>query len=54
MLFKRLSQMLERRAQLPVHGSCENILQQVGQNQVTLIRGETGCGKTTQVCGTAC
>ncbi|GFR82951.1 ATP-dependent RNA helicase A-like protein, partial [Elysia marginata] len=44
-----LSQMLERRAALPVHGSSQHILQQIQQNQVVLIRGETGCGKTTQV-----
>ena len=28
----------------------EEILTAVGQHQVVLIAGETGCGKTTQVC----
>ncbi|BFZ19925.1 hypothetical protein BsWGS_22965 [Bradybaena similaris] len=46
---QNLRQMMEKRAQLPVHGSCEHILEQIRDNPVTLIRGETGCGKTTQV-----
>ncbi|GFO05388.1 ATP-dependent RNA helicase a-like protein [Plakobranchus ocellatus] len=46
-----LNEMLEHRAALPVHGSYQQILQQIQQNQVVLIRGETGCGKTTQVIG---
>ncbi|RUS82449.1 hypothetical protein EGW08_009795, partial [Elysia chlorotica] len=46
---QNLNQLLERRAALPVYGSSQHILQQIQQNQVVLIRGETGCGKTTQV-----
>lgn len=34
---------------LPVYKMHENILQTILTNQVTLITGETGCGKSTQV-----
>ncbi|KAH9505328.1 ATP-dependent RNA helicase A [Bulinus truncatus] len=46
---ERLKMMLESRAQLPAHTACEKILYEVNRSPVTLIRGETGCGKTTQV-----
>ncbi|KAK6979986.1 ATP-dependent RNA helicase A-like isoform X1 [Biomphalaria glabrata] len=46
---ENLKKMLESRAQLPVHSACETILFEVNRSPVTLIRGETGCGKTTQV-----
>ncbi|XP_012946325.2 ATP-dependent RNA helicase A, partial [Aplysia californica] len=46
---ENLHRMMEKRAGLPVHGSQEYILNMIRQSPVTLIRGETGCGKTTQV-----
>ena len=42
-------QMLEERAKLPVAHSHDDILAAIEQNSVTIIRGETGSGKTTQV-----
>ena len=44
-----LQQMLEQRQQLPVANHKDEILQAVRENQVVIIRGATGCGKTTQV-----
>ncbi|CAL1541564.1 unnamed protein product, partial [Lymnaea stagnalis] len=44
-----LMMMIDQRAKLPTHASCESIIYQISSNPVTLIRGETGCGKTTQV-----
>lgn len=45
-----LQQMLEQRSQLPVYGYKDVLLQAVRENQVVIVRGATGCGKTTQVC----
>ncbi|CAH8569517.1 unnamed protein product [Dicrocoelium dendriticum] len=44
-----LRALLDDRAQLPVHPYKRSILDAVSHNRVTLIRGETGCGKTTQI-----
>lgn len=44
-----LLQLLEDRSQLPVWSSQDHILQTIANTPVTVIRGETGCGKTTQV-----
>ncbi|XP_057317532.1 ATP-dependent RNA helicase A protein-like [Hydractinia symbiolongicarpus] len=41
--------MLEKRKALPVYNHKEEILNIVRENQVVIIRGATGCGKTTQV-----
>ncbi|KAF1848329.1 P-loop containing nucleoside triphosphate hydrolase protein [Cucurbitaria berberidis CBS 394.84] len=41
--------MLAGRANLPVFGFRESILSTVDKNQVTIICGETGCGKSTQI-----
>lgn len=41
--------MMEERTHLPVYQSHDHILQVIKNSPVTLIRGETGCGKTTQV-----
>lgn len=41
--------MLEFRKNLPAYKKREEILRAVKENQVTVISGETGCGKTTQV-----
>lgn len=40
---------LEDRAALPVNAYQQSVIDTVRRNRVTLIRGETGCGKTTQV-----
>lgn len=45
----QLRVLLEERTQLPVHAYRHQILDSVYSKQITLIRGETGCGKTTQV-----
>ncbi|GFW90887.1 ATP-dependent RNA helicase A [Trichonephila clavipes] len=41
--------MLEARKELPVYQYQENILDAIRNNSVVIIRGATGCGKTTQV-----
>ncbi|XP_037079476.1 ATP-dependent RNA helicase A-like [Pollicipes pollicipes] len=45
-----LQHMVEQRRQLPVADCRDHILQTICDNPVVLIRGSTGCGKTTQVC----
>ncbi|CAA90409.2 ATP-dependent RNA helicase A [Caenorhabditis elegans] len=50
--FKRgeaLDKITAQRGELPVAQYRENIVQTVAENRVTLIKGETGCGKSTQV-----
>jgi hypothetical protein len=44
-----VSNLSEQRAKLPIAEFKEKICQQVRGNQVILLAGETGCGKTTQV-----
>ncbi|XP_028409154.1 ATP-dependent RNA helicase A-like [Dendronephthya gigantea] len=44
-----LQQMLQQRSELPVAGYKDALLQAVKDNQVVIVRGATGCGKTTQV-----
>ncbi|KAJ4395260.1 hypothetical protein N0V91_010962 [Didymella pomorum] len=41
--------MLVGRMGLPVYGFRESILSTIAKNQVTIICGETGCGKSTQI-----
>ncbi|KAB1225479.1 ATP-dependent RNA helicase DHX36 [Morella rubra] len=41
--------MLDFRSSLPVFREKERLLQAIAQNQVIVISGETGCGKTTQL-----
>lgn len=41
--------MLVGRTSLPVYGFKESILSTIDKNQVTIICGETGCGKSTQI-----
>jgi HrpA-like RNA helicase len=41
--------MLQQRTQLPVAGYKNALLQAIRENQVVIVRGATGCGKTTQV-----
>ena len=45
-----LQEHLQKRAQLPVFNNQWQILEAMYDNPVTIIRGNTGCGKTTQVC----
>lgn len=40
---------LAERSKLPVFNYRHEILKQIQENKVILIRGATGCGKTTQV-----
>jgi ATP-dependent RNA helicase DHX29 len=41
--------MLVGRQNLPVYGFRESILSTIDKNQITIICGETGCGKSTQI-----
>lgn len=41
--------MIDSRMQLPIAASHDEILQTIAKSPVTIIRGETGSGKTTQV-----
>lgn len=41
--------MLKKRTTLPAFNMRKQILDMIEANQVVLISGETGCGKTTQV-----
>ncbi|KAL1554771.1 RNA helicase [Salvia divinorum] len=41
--------MLEFRKSLPSHDARETLLRTISQNQVVVVSGETGCGKTTQL-----
>ena len=41
--------MLKVRKTLPAYSMCDEILKAVEENQIIVISGETGCGKTTQV-----
>ena len=40
----------KQRATLPIHAMKQEIMSAIHENPVVLIRGNTGCGKTTQVC----
>jgi len=41
--------MVDERGKLPIADSHDEILDAIQNNQVVLVRGETGSGKTTQV-----
>lgn len=41
--------MLHDRSKLPINQSRDHIIHVIKTSPVVLIRGETGCGKTTQV-----
>jgi ATP-dependent RNA helicase DHX29 len=41
--------MLEARASLPIARQKNHFLQLLKENDVIVVSGETGCGKTTQV-----
>lgn len=44
-----LQKRLEERYSLPIASISDHIVSAIGSNQVVIIRGNTGCGKTTQV-----
>lgn len=41
---------VQKRRSLPVFNHREEILKAIEENPVVLIKGTTGCGKSTQVC----
>ena len=43
---------MSERMSLPVSESHDEIMSAINNNSVVIIRGETGSGKTTQVCET--
>ena len=47
--FAKSKTMAEQRRFLPVYGVREELLQVIRENQVVVVVGETGSGKTTQV-----
>ena len=48
--FARTKTIAEQRRFLPVYDCREELLQVIRENQVVVVVGETGSGKTTQVC----
>lgn len=42
-------QLQEQRKRLPVYERREELLQAISENQIIIVQGETGCGKTTQI-----
>lgn len=40
---------MEIESQLPIYEKCNDIIRAIGANDVVIITGDTGCGKTTQV-----
>ena len=47
---ENLQKMIKEREELPAFAINKEIMQTINDNAVVLIRGNTGCGKTTQVC----
>lgn len=41
---------LNRNKNLPIYAKREEIVTAIKDNPVVILKGETGCGKTTQVC----
>lgn len=46
---KRYFDILEKRRTLPVHKQRQDFLQLIHENQIIILEGETGSGKTTQI-----
>jgi HrpA-like RNA helicase len=44
------SRMMAQRSKLPAFSRQQEIIETVARSPVTIIQGETGCGKSTQVC----
>ena len=49
-LFFPLPQRLAEREKLPITSMAGDIVKAVRKNKVIVVKGNTGCGKTTQVC----
>ena len=47
-----LQALIKERSQLPVFAMKNDIMNAINDHSVIIIRGNTGCGKTTQVCCT--
>ncbi|CAH0390358.1 unnamed protein product [Bemisia tabaci] len=47
---QNLQRMLESRSKLPIHNFRTKLMDAINDNPVVIIQGNTGCGKTTQVC----
>lgn len=45
----RFLSLVKEREKLPVFSCRNNIMEAINENPVVLIKGNTGCGKTTQV-----
>ena len=48
-IFSKDDGVIKHRKQLPIWGQKSAIIENILQNKVTIITGETGSGKTTQV-----
>lgn len=48
-IYERYSFDLNRDKSLPIHDVKVDIINTIKQNPVTILEGDTGCGKTTQV-----
>lgn len=46
----QLQESRKMRSELPVYNSRSKIMEAINENPVIVIRGNTGCGKTTQIC----
>jgi ATP-dependent RNA helicase DHX29 len=46
----RYREMLKSRVKLPIWNFKDQLLRAIEENQVVIVCGETGCGKSTQVC----
>ncbi|XP_008486669.2 dosage compensation regulator-like, partial [Diaphorina citri] len=46
----RLQSMVTERSKLPVFSKRNEIMSMINDNSVCIIRGNTGSGKTTQIC----
>ena len=48
-LSARYYEILEKRKKLPVYGFHDDLIDKVKNNQIIVVEGETGSGKTTQI-----
>lgn len=48
--YQKYSFDLNRNKNLPIYAKREEIVAAIRENPVVILKGETGCGKTTQVC----
>lgn len=54
MILVLFQKMMEARAALPIAKLKDQFLNLLGENDVIVVCGETGCGKTTQVISVSC